>query len=166
MKNKTCVILCQDKAFEDKMNCQFHSTHCKCLSFNLWKLVISTINIIQTWLKYVMCYLSFFINKKFGGKKLCVGTCLKCLTVAMPLGKKKMEGVSTITQYQYHYDYQYRLSPYRVHLPWVLSDQQWLCCQHCRSTYEIQIEVNKKVIAYLLCKNITQSLSRYQPEPK
>jgi hypothetical protein len=23
MKNKLCFILCQDKAFEDKMNCQF-----------------------------------------------------------------------------------------------------------------------------------------------
>jgi hypothetical protein len=23
LKNKLCLILCQDKAFEDKMNCQF-----------------------------------------------------------------------------------------------------------------------------------------------
>ena len=29
--------------------------------------------------------LSFFINKKNWGKKLCVGTCLKYLTVATPL---------------------------------------------------------------------------------
>ena len=29
--------------------------------------------------------LSFFINTKILGKKLCVGTCLKCLTVATPL---------------------------------------------------------------------------------
>jgi Pyruvate/2-oxoacid:ferredoxin oxidoreductase delta subunit len=54
VKNKLCFILCQDKTFEDKMNYQFqrvsygHSTHCKCLTFNLWKLVISTINIKQT----------------------------------------------------------------------------------------------------------------------
>ena len=60
--NKLCVGTClkcltvatplRDKAFEDKMNCQFqrvsYSTHCKCLSFNVWKLVISTINIKQT----------------------------------------------------------------------------------------------------------------------
>ena len=29
--------------------------------------------------------LSFFINNKMLGKKVCVGTCLKCLTVATPL---------------------------------------------------------------------------------
>ena len=29
--------------------------------------------------------LSFFINTKIFGKKLCVGTCLKCLAVATPL---------------------------------------------------------------------------------
>jgi hypothetical protein len=29
--------------------------------------------------------LSFFINKTNLGGKLCVGTCLKCLTVATPL---------------------------------------------------------------------------------
>ena len=29
--------------------------------------------------------LSFFINKKMLGEKLCVGKCLKCLTVATPL---------------------------------------------------------------------------------
>ena len=29
--------------------------------------------------------LSFFINKKNLGKKLCVGACLKCLTVATTL---------------------------------------------------------------------------------
>ena len=29
--------------------------------------------------------LSLFINKKLLGKQLCVGTCLKCLTVATPL---------------------------------------------------------------------------------
>ena len=29
--------------------------------------------------------LSFFITKKKFVKKLCVGTCLKCLTVATPL---------------------------------------------------------------------------------
>ena len=29
--------------------------------------------------------LSLFINKKMLGKKLCVGSCLKCLTVATPL---------------------------------------------------------------------------------
>jgi hypothetical protein len=34
---------------------------------------------------YVMRFLSFFINKKNFGKKLCVGMCLKCLTVATPL---------------------------------------------------------------------------------
>ena len=32
-----------------------------------------------------MCCLSFFINKKMLGKKLCVGMCLKCLMVATPL---------------------------------------------------------------------------------
>ena len=29
--------------------------------------------------------LSFFTNATLLGKKLCIGTCLKCLTVAMPL---------------------------------------------------------------------------------
>ena len=70
-----------------------------------------------------------------------------------PLGeRKKMEGVSTsITQYQYRLSGTFALD---------------MGCQLSRSTYEIQIKVNTKVIAYLLCNNITQSLSRYQPEPK
>lgn len=32
-----------------------------------------------------MRYLSFFINKILLGEQLCVGTCLKCITVATPL---------------------------------------------------------------------------------
>ena len=37
---------------------------------------------------------SFFINKTFLGKKTCVGTCLKCLTVATPLDITQPRGLN------------------------------------------------------------------------
>ena len=37
--------------------------------------------------------LSFFINTKHLGKKLCVGMCLKCLTVATPLSTTRSQNI-------------------------------------------------------------------------
>ena len=91
-KNQLCFILYQDKAFEDKMNCQFQSQLRSQYSMQMF--IFQLVEACHQYnkhktdiinLKYAMHCLSFFINKKNLGNKLCVGTCLKCLTVATPL---------------------------------------------------------------------------------
>ena len=80
--------------------------------------------------------LSFFINKKMLGKKLCVGTCLKCLTVATPLTmtKDKVTALSSLFRYNKTIDYYIR-SQYQDMRTSRLVTLCDLECQVSRSSY-------------------------------